>query len=155
MEFIYVQGLIYYAERGFFKCTGCKKGLVIQNGGNFEQLRSQNELTYPFSPYCTTGTFCITENTQFYFPLCAYNYLLSNHLSPNRHIILVYRVDLFTIQTSSPNRHITNGLSSGARVSGARDGQEICGNAARTLTAALEQASRRQYRPIQKHHGNQ
>ncbi|CAG9116732.1 unnamed protein product [Plutella xylostella] len=52
-------------------------------------------------------------------------------------------------------RHITNGLSSGARVSGARDGQEICGNAARTLTAALEQASRRQYRPIQKHHGNQ
>ncbi|XP_045484287.1 3'-5' RNA helicase YTHDC2 [Pieris rapae] len=53
-------------------------------------------------------------------------------------------------------RHITNGLAGGARVTGARDGTELCSTSGRGLLAALQ--SRRRHnppRPIQKQPNDQ
>ncbi|CAK1542369.1 unnamed protein product [Leptosia nina] len=53
-------------------------------------------------------------------------------------------------------RHITNSLAGGARVTGARDGTEICSASGRALLATLQNRRRHtQPRPIQKHSSEQ
>ncbi|XP_045500941.1 3'-5' RNA helicase YTHDC2-like [Colias croceus] len=56
-------------------------------------------------------------------------------------------------------RHVTNSLAGNARVTGARDGTEICSNSGRALLSALAQRRRHTHahtpRPIQKHPADQ